>query len=119
MTAVLITDESRFSRLALRQLIEQLRPGWTVEECSSPTEIFTRLQAGGLHGVLIDYHMPQMNGLALAEAVLKRFSAVPVALVTANLREQLKGASERLGVHYLPKPVCEADLGEFLAAVEP
>jgi CheY-like chemotaxis protein len=118
MTSVLVTDESRFSRLALRKLIEKLRPGWTVQECSSPTEVFTLLQAGGLDAVLIDYHMPQMNGLVLADTVRKRFSGVPVALVSANLREQVKGESERLGVHYIPKPVCEAELAGFLASVE-
>ena len=118
MTSVLISDESRFSRLALKKLIEQLRPEWTVQECSSPTEVFTLLQAGGLDGVLIDYYMPQMNGLALADTVLKRFSGFPVALVSANLREQVKGEAESLGVHYLPKPVSEADMEDFLVRVE-
>ena len=117
MAKILITDDSTFARLALRKLVLQLKPDWEIEECSSPTEALARMQEGGIDSVLIDYHMPQMNGLALAASLIKTYEGLTVALVTANLREKLKDQSEQAGVHYIAKPVTSEKLMEFLISV--
>ena len=117
MAKILITDDSTFARLALRKLVLELRPDWEIDECSSPTEALARMQERGVDAVLIDYHMPQMNGLALAANLIKTYDGLEVALVTANLREKLKDQSEQAGVHYIAKPVTSEKLVEFLDSV--
>jgi len=117
MAKILITDDSTFARLALRKLVLELKPDWEVEECSSPTEALARMQEGGIEAVLIDYHMPQMNGLALAANLIKSYEGLDVALVTANQREKIKDQSQQAGVHYIAKPVTSENLSEFLDTV--
>ena len=117
MAKILITDDSTFARLALRKLVLELKPDWEIEECSSPTEALARMHEGGIDAVLIDYHMPQMNGLALAANLIKTYESLEVALVTANLREKIKDQSEQAGVHYISKPVTGDSLSEFLNSV--
>ena len=67
MSKILITDDSTFARLALRKIVAKLEPEWSIIEAGSPAEALAKLkQEPDIDVVLIDYHMQDVNGLALA-----------------------------------------------------
>ncbi len=56
--------------------------------------------------IIVDAHMPGMDGLATCEAVRKRFENMPIVLMSANESEFEKNLAIRAGAqHYLGKPI--------------
>ncbi len=115
MATILITDDSTFARLALRKIVSKLRPDWTIIEAAGPTEAMAKMKQEHVDVVLIDYHMQDVNGLALAAQLRKtRPDDLSVALVTANRQEKIREKSEDMGICFIGKPVTEEDLASFL-----
>ena len=118
MTTILITDDSTFARLHLRKVIHKLRPEWAIMESASPTEAMAKMKQEHVDVVLIDYHMQDVNGLALAAQLRKeRPDNLSVALVTANKQDKIKSKSADLGIYFIGKPVTEESLSAFLETV--
>ena len=91
MATILITDDSTFVRLHLRKVIHKLRPEWSIMESASPTEAMAKMKQEHVDVVLIDYHMQDVNGLALAAQLRKeRPNDLSVALVTANKQDKIR-----------------------------
>lgn len=119
MARILITDDSTFARLHLRKLVHKLRPEWEIMESASPTEAMAKMKQEHVDVVLIDYHMQDVNGLALAAQLRKeRPEDLSIALVTANRQDKIKSKSADLGVFFIGKPVTDDALGAFLDTVQ-
>ena len=115
MATILITDDSTFARLALRKIVAKLRPEWTIIESAGPTEAMAKMKQEHVDVVLIDYHMQDVNGLALAAQLRKsRPDNLFLALVTANRQEKIREKSEDMGICFIGKPVTEEALASFL-----
>jgi CheY-like chemotaxis protein len=69
--------------------------------------------------VLLDYHMPKMDGMVLAEEIRKRFGATPaLVLLTSSGKRGDSARCQRIGIGgYLTKPVFSADLIGAIQAV--
>jgi DNA-binding response OmpR family regulator len=68
--------------------------------------------------VLTDLQMPNMDGLAVVEAMREGFSHVPVVLMTAFGSEEIAiQALQRGAASYVPKKLIERDLVETLSGV--
>jgi len=67
--------------------------------------------------VITDLHMPDMDGLALLDALAARGSAAPVIVMTAFPTEAARARSEAFGVvEFLTKPVDPDVLFEAIEA---
>jgi two-component system response regulator FixJ len=68
--------------------------------------------------VLVDVHMPGMNGLELLQVLARREPPVPVLVLTASREPRLRERALELGARaFLTKPVPEATLLGALRAV--
>lgn len=108
----LVVDDSRATRTFLRKRLEAL--GFGVVEAGDGTEALDRLGAAGEIAVaLVDWNMPQMDGLELVKAMRadRRYTEIPVMMITAEsdpanmARALIAGADE-----YAVKPIDEAGL---------
>jgi FixJ family two-component response regulator len=100
---------------AVRESLEALLlvSGYAVETYGSAEAYLVRPARDGC--VLLDMHMPGMNGIQLLEHLARGNRHVPVLVLTASREERLRERALALGVlAYLSKPVSEASL---LAAV--
>ena len=89
---------------------------WSIIEAGSPAEALAKLkQEPDIDVVLIDYHMQDVNGLALA-AFANHPDDLKVALVTANHQEKVKEKSEELGVTFIGKPATPESLSAFFGS---
>ena len=102
----LVVDDSRASRSALRRILTNV--GFEVLEAEHGGHALTLLHAeGAIELVLVDWHMPVMDGVTLIQAIRKepRWATLPIVMVSAEVdqkriaRAVLAGADE-----YVMKP---------------
>ena len=103
----------RFERLS-----QSLSPNGASSKPAAQAEALAKLkQEPDIDVVLIDYHMQDVNGLALAAQLRKsRPDDLKVALVTANHQEKVKEKSEELGVTFIGKPATPESLSAFFGS---
>ena len=97
---------------AVRELLEALLTvlGYSVETYGSAEDYLERSEVND-GCVLLDVHMPGMNGLDLLRELTRRRRRSPVLILTASRDERLRDHALELGaVAFLTKPVTQARL---------
>jgi two-component system, LytTR family, response regulator AlgR len=116
---LLIVDDEPLARLRLRGLLADCGGpalARVVGEAGSAAEALHLLSLEAVDGLLLDIHMPGLDGLELARR-LKALSQPPaVVFVTAHAEHALS-AFELDAVDYLTKPVRRARLQEALGRI--
>lgn len=115
---VLLVDDEALSRLRLRTLVDDCvdPPGVVVGEAATAPAALHWLTLNRADVVLLDIHMPGMDGLQLAERLRALPRAPAVVFVTAHAEHAL-AAFEVEAVDYLTKPVRRLRLQAALARV--
>jgi CheY-like chemotaxis protein len=89
------------------------RCGFAVESFSAPREALQRLSRGPMPQViLVDYHMPEIDGAAFCRSAVRVAPGIPIVLVTAS--PAVDDETRSLCSAVLSKPV---DLEALYAAV--
>ena len=112
----LVVDDFSTMRRIVRNLLKDL--GFVnVDEAEDGAIALQKLKAGGFDFVISDWNMPNMDGLALLQAIradgsLKR---IPVLMVTAEAKKENIVAAAQAGANgYVVKPFTAATLDEKL-----
>jgi two-component system response regulator AlgR len=115
---VLIVDDEPLARLRMRSLLaDGLQPAVeVVAEAGSGAEALHALALHTVDAVLLDIHMPGLDGLALATKLKAQAQPAAVVFVTAHAEHALR-AFELDAADYLTKPVRRARLQEALGRV--
>jgi CheY-like chemotaxis protein len=103
---VLIVDDSATNRYLLAFYVRQM--GARVTEADSGAQALTLAAAQPPDLVLLDLHMPQMDGLETATRLhaLPGLENVPIVAVTANVSPSTRSTVLRSGfAAYLAKPI--------------
>lgn len=116
----LIVDDSRAIRRILSGMLTDI--GFAVAEASHGKEALAHLQAHAdsasrPHLVLVDWNMPEMNGLELVQAVRRdqRFASIPLMMVTTETEmSQVLRALEAGAQEYVMKPFTKEVIEEKL-----
>jgi two-component system, chemotaxis family, chemotaxis protein CheY len=103
----LVVDDSKSVRLILSKTLGEL--GWNVEQAANGRVALTWLdeQPEPIRLVLIDWNMPEMNGLELVRSIRERtrLSASKLMMVTTETEiEQMKSALAAGADEYVMKP---------------
>jgi DNA-binding NarL/FixJ family response regulator len=115
VTRILIVDDNPAVRRYLRAILEQ-QSSWKV--CGE-----ARTGAEALHSVLesppdlilLDYQMPDLNGVDIARQISEMFPKIPILMVTLHLSRQLADAAREAGV----RGACaKQDIGSVVEAVD-
>jgi two-component system NarL family response regulator len=65
--------------------------------------------------ILLDFQMPDLNGLDVARQVAKLFPAIPILMVTIHLSKQLAEEARKAGI----RGACaKSDVGSIVEAVD-
>jgi CheY-like chemotaxis protein len=119
---VLIVDDSRVSRLLLRQFILSRRCFWHIEESPSGEDAIARMQRVLPHPtlpdlILLDVNMPGMGGMAAAAQLRMLCPDAHISLMTANIQMNTRRRATELGLGFLAKPMTEQRIGALLDAL--
>ena len=115
MVRIFIVDDSAVARATLKAALEQ-RSEWIVvgEACGGHHALET-FHLHMPHLTLMDFIMPQMNGLEAARHLSKRHGNILILMVTTDPSQELQREARRAGI----KGVCpKGDMQCLLKAVE-
>lgn len=110
----LLVDDSRLSRTILKSLVKNLRPEWHLLEAASGEEALEVVEGKDVNYMSIDYNMPGMDGISLAQRLKEQFHDAKVALLTANIQDSIKDKAEEIGIEFIQKPISEEKIQSFL-----
>lgn len=112
---VLIVDDSKLARIIAAKALSALQPEWLRVEAGNAEEAKTRLAAGGIDVLMLDYNMPGMDGLALAQEIRSIYPDMPMAIITANTQDEVIARARAANATFVAKPVTEESLRGFLS----
>ncbi len=112
---VLIVDDQSTGRAILEQVVRGIDPGIQVESFENPVEAIRWAGSAAAELVLVDYQMPEMDGIEFVRRLrlLPDYAHVPIVMVTVNDSRKVRCSALGAGVtDFLNKPV---DARECLA----
>lgn len=113
---VLIVDDSKLARMAAAKALGSCFPDWVRVEAASAADATRVVQQDSPDIALVDYNMPGVDGLALVAELRKLKPAMPIAVISANHQQEIVSRASELHATFLPKPLSEKSLAEFLNA---
>jgi DNA-binding NarL/FixJ family response regulator len=112
---ILLIDDNPSVRYYLRAILEQ-QASWRVcGEARTGEEGLQKAIESRPDLILLDYQMPDLNGIDLAKQITGILPNVPILMVTLHLSRQLAEAARQAGV----RGACaKQDIGSVVEAVE-
>ena len=116
MVRILVVDDNPAVRHYLRGLLEQRSTWWVCDEAPTGGEALQRVKENPPDMILLDFQMPDVNGIDVARQVSQMFPEIPILMVTIHLSNQLAEEARKVGI----RGVCsKSDVGSIVAAVAP
>ena len=113
---VLIVDDSKLARMSVAKVLSTLHPDWKRIEAANATEALQQTRELSPEVVLVDFNMPGKDGVTLAAELRALDPRIRVAVVSANRQMEVIKRTEAAGAAFLPKPVNETSLADFLSS---
>src|SRR6202012_4986729 len=115
---ILIVDDSKLARMAVAKLLSGLRPDWTRVEAANAVEALDQAEKASIDLALLDFNMPDRDGLHLAKDLQASKPGLPIAVVSANHQKEVVDRALAIGAEFLSKPLTEEALRTFLIKSE-
>jgi len=116
MSKAMVIDDSRAIRMILAATLQDL--GYEVCQAANGKEALAAVeQAGEISLILVDWNMPEMNGLEFVQHLRAdtRFSSVPLMMVTTEAEmSQVVRALEAGANEYVMKPFTKEIIADKL-----
>ncbi|WP_130470666.1 response regulator [Candidatus Magnetaquicoccus inordinatus] len=109
----LVVDDSSLARMMVRKIFSTRFTEWELLEAKDGEEALA-VAGGEIHLALLDFNMPGMNGIELAEKLMVQYPGIALYLVTANIQERMQQKADALGIGFIKKPIAEHKLVEIM-----
>jgi two-component system, NarL family, invasion response regulator UvrY len=115
LVRILVVDDNPAVRHYLRAILEQQSTWQVCSEARTGKEALDRVQESQPDLVLLDFQMPDTNGLDVARQMAHLYPAIPILMITVHLNKQLALAAREAGI----RGACaKSDVGSIIEAVE-
>lgn len=115
MTRILIVDDNPAVRRYLRAVLEQQESWKVCGEARTGAEALHQVLESPPDLVVLDYQMPDLNGVDVARQIAENFPKIPILMVTLHLSRQLADVARAAGV----RGACaKQDIGSVVEAVD-
>jgi CheY-like chemotaxis protein len=111
----LTVDDSKLARMMMASAFRRVRPEWELIEAANADDALDAISEGSVDIALVDLNMPGTDGLALVAKIRETHPKMPVAVVSANVQEEIIARARELGAAFVPKPLTDEALGAFLS----
>ena len=115
LVRILVVDDNPAVRSYLRSILEQQAAWQVCDEARTGAEAIQRVQNAPPDVILLDFQMPDLNGLDVAQRISQLFPQIPILMVTIHLSTQLAEAARKAGI----RGACaKQDVGSIVQAVD-
>ncbi len=112
---ILVVDDSLVSRMMIKAIIESHVQGAAIIEAGSGMQALEKVgEDKAIDVAFVDFNMPGMTGLELITALATKVTIPKIALLTANIQDEIKAQALAAGVTFLNKPINEDVIASFL-----
>lgn len=112
---ILIVDDNPAVRRYLRAILEQQESWQVCGEARTGAEALQQVLEAPPDLIILDYQMPDLNGVDIAKQISELFPKIPILMVTLHLSKQLADAAQEAGV----RGACaKQDIGSVVEAVD-
>lgn len=111
---VLVVDDSKISRMFIRQHISAKHPDWILSEASTGEEAIAAINVEQPDYCTMDINMPGMLGTDAAKEILAQHPNIRLVIFSANVQETYQEQARALGTILVSKPVTETSIGQAL-----
>jgi CheY-like chemotaxis protein len=110
---VLVVDDSKLARMVMASALRRIQPEWELVEATSADDALAAISAVDI--ALVDFNMPGTDGLELTARIRKSHPKMPLAIVSANLQDEIIARARELNAAFVAKPLTDEALGAFLS----
>lgn len=112
---ILIVDDSKLARIVAARALAELQPEWERVEAGSAAQAHEILNTRSINVALIDFNMSEKDGLQFAEELRALHANMPIAIITANIQDEVIARAREVGAAFVPKPVTAEGLQGFIS----
>jgi CheY-like chemotaxis protein len=112
---VLIVDDSKLARIVAGKALAKLQPEWLKLEAGNAAQALEIVAGQSPDVALIDFNMPETDGLELAAQLRVLHPDMPIAIITANIQDEIIARAREIGAAFVAKPVTPDALEPFLS----
>ena len=95
MTRILLVDDNPAVRRYLRAILEQQESWQVCGEARTGAEALHQVLEAPPDLIVLDYQMPDLNGVDVAKQISELFPKIPILMVTLHLSRQLADAARK------------------------
>ncbi|HEX7871327.1 MAG TPA: response regulator [Sphingobium sp.] len=111
----LIVDDSKLARIVASKVLVELHPDWEKIEAGSAAQALEVIADNAVDIALIDFNMAEKDGLELAAELRAMRPDMPIAIITANIQDEVIARAREIGAAFVAKPVTTDGLSAFLS----
>ncbi len=115
---VLIVDDSLIARLQVRKVIAKFVDDYEILEASGAEEAIRITKFETIDAAVLDYNIPELDGISLSRELRQITPELPVALITGNRQEKLVEIAKEEDLHFISKPLAPGELGDYLSSLQ-
>jgi CheY-like chemotaxis protein len=112
---VLVVDDSKLARINAGKALTQLQPEWRRVEAGSAAEALQVVDREPVDIALIDFNMEEKDGLALAAQLREVHPVMPIAIITANIQDEIISRARKINASFVAKPLTAEGLQGFIS----
>jgi len=114
-TTVLIVDDSKLARIVAGKALAALQPEWERVEAGNAQDALAIVQDRKIDLAMIDFNMPDKDGLELAAELRALHPSMPIAVITANIQDEIIARAREVNATFVSKPLTEEGLRGFVS----
>ena len=112
---ILVVDDNPAVRHYLRAILEQQSTWQVCCEARSGEEALQRVKEFAPDLVLLDFQLPDLNGLEVARQITRLWPKIPILMITVHMSGHLAAAARAAGI----RGACaKSDVGSIVEAVQ-
>lgn len=112
---VLVVDDSKLARINAGKALTKLQPEWNRVEAGSAAEALAIVDRQQVDLALVDFNMDEKDGLELAGELREKFPNMPIAIITANIQDEVIARARAVNATFVPKPLSAEGLEGFVS----
>jgi len=111
----LIVDDSKLARIVAGKAIAALQPDWMRIEAANAADALAIVADQQIDLAILDFNMPDKDGLELAVELRVSHPRMPIAVITANVQDEIIARVRELNATFVAKPVTEDAISGFIS----